>query len=100
MSAKALKLYANDPTNPEAKAAKKALLKSNKHVLKYLTGQKKMKGTFCTDPNATPTAVEAAEMYIVDLGMHAWRSVSCLVAQEITPVLALIYLHIVGQVLT
>ena len=73
MGGKALLAYHNDPKGEEASRAKRALLDANKYVLKYLTGQKKVKhfrGMY------SPGSADEAELYIMEHGKEAWRSVA------------------------
>ena len=73
LGGKALLAYHNDPKGEEASRAKRALLDANKYVLKYLTGQKKVKhfrGMY------SPGSADEAELYIMEHGKEAWRSVA------------------------
>ena len=73
LGGKALLAYYNDPKGEEASRAKRALLDANKYVLKYLTGQKKVKhfrGMY------SPGSADEAELYIMEHGKEAWRSVA------------------------
>lgn len=72
LSSKALMYYSLAPDSAETKAAKKALLKANKHLVKYLTGQKKVKEA---PEFYSPGQASEAEMYLLEYGKEAWRSV-------------------------
>ncbi|MFT4809736.1 MAG: yecA family protein [Paraglaciecola sp.] len=72
LAAKALLLYAQEGDSAKAKKAKKQMHQSNKHAIKYLTGQKKAKHTpeFYQLGDASE-----AEMYVAEYAKQAWRSV-------------------------
>jgi yecA family protein len=71
-AAKALLLYAQEGDSAKAKKAKKQMHQSNKHAIKYLTGQKKAKHT---PEFYKPGDASEAEMYVAEYAKQAWRSV-------------------------
>lgn len=72
LAAKALMLYAQEGDSAEAKKAKKVMHQSNKHAIKYLTGQKKAKHV---PEYYQPGDASEAEMYVAEYAKEAWRSV-------------------------
>ena len=72
LAANALMLFALHGDSAEAKKAKKTMHLSNKHTIKYLTGQKTVK-----QPSEfyQPGQASEAEMYIEQYAKEAWRSV-------------------------
>lgn len=72
LAANALMLYAHAPDSVETKAAKKPLLAANKHLVKYLTGQKTVKEA---PEFFSPGQASEVEMYLMEYGKEAWRSV-------------------------
>ncbi|MFS1702654.1 UPF0149 family protein [Alteromonas sp. AMM-1] len=72
LGGKALLAYHRDPKGEAAAKAKRALLKANKYVVKYLTGQKQVKHF---EGMYSPGSAEEAELYILEYGKEAWRSV-------------------------
>ena len=72
LAAKALMLYAQEGDSAKAKKAKKDMHQSNKHAIKYLTGQKKAKHAV---EFYQPGDASEAEMYVAEYAKQAWRSV-------------------------
>lgn len=72
LAAKALMLFALHGDNAEARKAKKTMHQSNKHTIKYLTGQKTVKQPI---EFHQPGQASEAEMYIEQYAKEAWRSV-------------------------
>jgi yecA family protein len=73
LGANALMLFANEGDSAAARRAKKAMHQANKHVIKYLTGQKQAKKELAE--YYQPGQTSEAEMYVQEYAKEAWRSV-------------------------
>jgi len=72
LAANALMWFALNGDSAEARRAKKVMHQANKHVIKYLTGQKTFKQP---SESYQPGQTSEAEMYIAQYAKEAWRSV-------------------------